>query len=246
MKDKKIILASATALIALLIVGGFLTLKKDNEKEENKPIPTADAIKFKEEYESLNGTTRESDGAIYNSVSISENNPIKYVDAKGALEVLKNETAIIYVGAEWCPWCRNAVPVLFEAAKDSNMKTVYYLNLDKEKDSFEVQKGKLVKTVNGTDAYYELLDFLKDHLRDYIITQDGKEYNTHEKRIYMPFVIACKNGKVEGTVSGTVTLDEGQTKYDKMTDKQTKEVYNNYVDLIKKIIPSGNCNDDCN
>ena len=60
MKDKKIILASAAALIALLIVGGFLAFKKP-EKEENKPIPTADAIKFKEEYESLNGTIRESD-----------------------------------------------------------------------------------------------------------------------------------------------------------------------------------------
>jgi len=62
----------------------------------------------------------------------------------------------------------------------------------------------------------------------------------------MPFVIAAKNGKVEGTVSGTVSLEEGQTKYDNMTDKQSKEVYNNYVDLIKKIIPSGNCDEDCN
>ena len=245
MKDKKIILASAAALIALLIVGGFLTFKKP-EKEENKPTPTADAIKFKEEYEKLNGTIRESDGATYNSITIPEDNPIKYVDAKGALEVLKNETAIIYVGADWCPWCRNAVPVLIDAAKDTNMKTIYYLNLDQEKDAFEVQNGKLVKTVNGTDAYYELLDFLKDHLKDYKITQDGKEYDTKEKRIYMPFVIACKNGKVEDTVSGTVSLDEGQTKYDKMTDKQTKEVYKNYVDLIKKVIPDGKCDDDCN
>lgn len=246
MKDKKIILTSVAALLAILIVGGFLTFKKDDKKEETKPTPTADAIKFKEEYEKLNGTIRESDGATYNSITIPEDNPIKYVDAKGALEVLKNETAIIYVGADWCPWCRNAVPVLIDAAKDTNMKTIYYLNLDQEKDAFEVQNGKLVKTVNGTDAYYELLDFLKDHLKDYKITQDGKEYDTKEKRIYMPFVIACKNGKVEDTVSGTVSLDEGQTKYDKMTDKQTKEVYKNYVDLIKKVIPDGKCDDDCN
>ena len=34
MKDRKIILASAAALIALLIVGGFLAFKK-TEKEEN-------------------------------------------------------------------------------------------------------------------------------------------------------------------------------------------------------------------
>ena len=145
MKDKKIILASAAALIALLIVGGFLAFKKP-EKEENKTTPTADAIKFKEEYESLNGTIRESDGAKYNSVTIPEDNPIKYVDAKGALEVLKNETSIIYVGAEWCPWCRNAVPVLFDAAKDTNMKTVYYLNLDKEKEDPKISQTARFKS----------------------------------------------------------------------------------------------------
>jgi len=245
MKNKKIILTSLCALIALIAIGGVVLLKKPEVKKVEKP--TTDALKFKEEYEALNNTVRESDGANYNNVTIDEHNPIKYVDSKKALEVLKNETAIIYVGADWCPWCRNIVNILFEVAKDMNVETIYYLNLDDEKDAFEVKDGKLVKTVNGTDSYYELLDFLKDNLRDYTITSDGKKYETGEKRIYMPFVIACKNGKVEGTKSGSVTLDEGQTKYDKLTKKQEKQVYNDYVDLFKKIYASdGTCDEDCN
>lgn len=244
MKDKKIILASLSCLIILLSIGGFFLFNKDDKKEVSTPTP--DALKFKNEYEKLNGTIRESDGATYNSVSIPEDNPIKYVNCKEALEVLKNETAVIYVGADWCPWCRNAVPVLLNVIKDSNVKTLYYLNLDTEKDAFEVKDGKLEKTVNGTDAYYELLDFLKEDLRDYILTVDGKQYNTGEKRVYLPYVIGCKNGKVEKTVSGTLKLEENQTKYDKMTAKQEREVYNNYADLVKTILPSGNCDDDCN
>lgn len=83
---------------------------------QKRQINNTDAIKFKEEYESLNNTVRESDGAEYNNISIDEKNPIKYVDTKEALKVLKEETAIIYVGANWCPWCRNAIPVLFDVA----------------------------------------------------------------------------------------------------------------------------------
>lgn len=241
MKDKKLILTAVCAILALLVVAGGFYFKKDKEEV---PKPSADALKFKEEYESLNNTVRESDGAKYNNVIVKENNPIKYVDSKGALEVLKNEDAIIYVGANWCPWCRNIVNILFEAANDLNIKTVYYLNLDDEKSNYEVKDGKLVKTSEGTEGYYELLDFLKDNLNDYVITSGNKKYDTHEKRIYMPFVIACRDGEVVDTHTGSVTLDDNQTKYDALTEEQTKEVYDKYISLMKKI-KDDSCNEGC-
>jgi len=125
-------------ILVIILVGGIgigLFILNDKEPSLYVEKPSEDALKFKEEYESLNGTKRESDGAIYQDIKIDENNPVKYVNAKEALEVLKNKTAIMYVGANWCPWCRNAVPVLFEVAKDKNIETIYYLNLDDEKDS---------------------------------------------------------------------------------------------------------------
>ena len=58
-----------TPIFSSFSFSSFLVFKKP-EKEENKPTPTADAIKFKEEYEKLNSTIRESDGAKYNSITI--------------------------------------------------------------------------------------------------------------------------------------------------------------------------------
>ena len=208
MKKKNNIYLILTVLVVLIVLT-FVVLANTN---------SSDAIKFKREYESLNGTVRQSDGEKYNSITIPKDNPIKYIDCKEALDVLEKEQAIIYVGAEWCPWCRNAVPVLFEVAKDYNVDTIYYLNLDDEKSQYEIKNGKLTKTTNGSESYYKLLEKLSDRLNDYTIKDDnGNTLNTNEKRIYMPYVIAVKDGNVVSDKVGTISLEEEQTKYSEFT-----------------------------
>lgn len=51
----------------------------------------------------------------------------------------------------------------------------------------------------------------------------------------MPYVIATKNGKVVDDHTGTVELEENQTKYDKMTNDQYKELYNAYNSMFNKV-----------
>ncbi|MCI8575229.1 MAG: hypothetical protein HFI09_02035 [Bacilli bacterium] len=234
-KKKWIMIGAVIGILLIGFLGWYFIFKSS----------FGDAQKFKEEYESLNGTIRESDGAVYNVIDIPKDNPIRYVDCAEALEVLKNETAILYVGANWCPWCRNAVPVLIDAATKKNVDPVYYLNLDAEKDTFEIQDGNLVKTVNGSDGYYALLDFLKEELRDYILTDEkGVKYDTHEKRIYMPFVVTSRNGKIVDTHVGTVSLSDGQTKYSLLTDDQKGELYSIYEKMIEKAFHPTTCTTD--
>lgn len=195
-----------------------------------------DAIKFKKDYESLNNTVRKSDGANYNNVDIPKNNPIKYVTAKEATDIIKNKKGVIYFGANWCPWCRNGVEVLFEAAKKKNLDTIYYLDMDTAKNTWEIQNGKVVKTEEEKEGYYELLDSLSSILSDYVLKdENGVSYDTGEKRIYMPLVIAVDKGKITDTHRGTVSLDEGQTKYDKMTSTQHDELLKEYNTLIDSL-----------
>lgn len=223
---KQIIVVIITILI--FILGLLIYIFIDNKK--------SDAIKFKEEYEILNNTVRESDGQFYNNVTIPKDNPIKIINTKEVLKILNSKKAIIYIGAGWCPWCRNAVPVLFEVAKKYNVKTIYYLNLDNEKSSYKIENGSLINTKKGTDTYYKLLDKLSDRLNDYKLTdEDGKKYDTKEKRIYIPYVIAIKDGKVVDDHVGTVSLDENQTKYDKMTTIQYQDLLNIYSSMFEKI-----------
>ena len=205
------------------------------QKEEIK-VEKTDAVRFKEEYEKLNDTIRKSDNAKYNNVTIPLDNRVKYIDCQKALDIMENETAVIYVGANWCPWCSNAVLVLLDSVKKKNIKTLYYLDLDEEKSTFEIKDKKVVKTKDGSKAYYELLNKLDDILEDYTLTEGTKTYETNEKRIYMPFVMVIKNKKVVDYHVGTVDLDKNQTKYDKLTDKQTKELTDIYDKMLEKII----------
>lgn len=109
----------------------------------------------------------------------------------------------------------------------------------------EVIDGKAVKKVNGTDYYYQLLEKLKDNLRDYeLVDKDGKSLSTGEKRIYMPYVIGVKRGRVVAEHTGTVDLGEEQTKYDYLTDEQRKELFNSYQEIFDLVYQEtgGSCN----
>ncbi len=225
MKNKKILISIILLTVTIVSILVILFITNNN-----------DGVKFKKEYESLNDTVRQSDSAKYNNIYIDKNNPIKYINSEEAINIIDDENAVIYVGANWCPWCRNAIPVLFEVSKKNNIETIYYLNLDTEKSNFEIKNGKLENVNKGTKGYYKLLDKLDSVLEEYILTdENGNEFKTGEKRIYMPFVFTVKSGKILDNHTGTVSLDDGQTKYDKMTKKQHNELYKKYDEMLEKI-----------
>lgn len=237
MKNRVVIIL----VIILVFIGSIITYNIIKERN-------TDAYKFKLEYESLNNK-KNSSGKTYNTISINNHNPIKYITAKDAIDIIKNKTGIIYFGANWCPWCRNAVPVLFDAAKDYEYKTIYYLNMDTVKNTFEIKDGKLVKTVKEKKYYYDLLDSLDGHLKEgtYTLTdENGKVYDTKEKRIYMPFVVAVKKGKIVNSHIGTVDLNKNQTPYDKLTKKQYNKLYSIYEEMILEVYETEVCDDTCN
>ena len=235
---KYIILIISVLLVSSLVVYGVLFFNKGHKTFES-------TLKIKEEYESLNGTARENGGETYQDVKIDESIEINILDINSSLDFIKNNTGILFIGAPWCPWCRNALPVLMEVAKENNL-VINYLDITDIRNVYEIKDNKLIKTQEEKDGYYELLDALDEILGDdtYKLTaEDGKIYDTKEKRIYIPTTIAIKNGSIEGVHVSTVNLNENQSKYDPLTKEQIKELKSIYQELINKTKGLNVCNE---
>lgn len=226
----------------LLVIIMVLVLTACNSRE-------SDAIKFKKEYEVLNGKKSENGKNTIKSLKISKNNPIKYATYDEVIDVIKKGTGIIYLGYPECPWCRSAIPVLLESAKDYKIDTIYYINMLKERDYYEVKDGKLVykkdddgKYMKGTKGYFKLLKALDSELDEYVIEDDGKKYDVKEKRIYVPLIIFVNDGKIIGTHLSTV--DTQESGYDELTKEEYDELNGIYANYIKELV-NNYCDEAC-
>ncbi len=214
MKNKSIIIIIG---IIILILGIFLFLPKETEK--------TDAVKFKEEYESLNNT-KSSSGKDIRNLTIQEDNPIIYSSAEEVVEMINNkESFAVYFGFSSCPWCRSVLPTLFEVMDDLKIDKIYYVDVKDIRDVLTLDENQKVKTEKkGTDAYYELLKKLDSVLSDYqLTTEENEKIETGEKRIYAPNIVSIIDGKVHDLTTG---ISDSQTDgYMELTKEMQKETY---------------------
>ena len=202
-----------------------------------------DALKFKEEYESLNGEKNQQ-GKIYPKVDISKDNPIKYSSIEKIVKIIEKGTGVIYFGFPKCPWCRSAVPALLNAAVESGIDTIYYLNVTDVRDSKVVDaNGKIVTEKEGSKEYPKLLKALDKYLDEYVVEDaNGKKYKTGEKRIYVPLVVFVRNGKVIGTHLDTVKSQKDP--YKGLTEEQSEELSLIYYKYMNKML-GDSCDENC-
>lgn len=234
-KDRVIIVV---VVFILMIFIGFKYFENDT-----KTI-NVDADKFKNEYEALNDKVNESNNKKYPEVKISSNNPVKYSSYDEIFEILKSGTGVIFLGFPECPWCRNLVPTLIEAAKESEIKTIYYLNISEDRNLLILNdKNEVITQKEGNKNYFKLVDLLSDVLDDYVLsTADGESVNTNTKRIYLPLVIFVKNGKIVSTHVDTVSSQEDP--YVLLTDRQQEELLIELINKMSKV--NGNiCDESC-
>ena len=195
----------------------------------NTPVvEKSDAIKFKETYEALNGTTNDS-GKEHMTITIPENNPMVFASGEQVIEMLTSGTGIIYFGYPECPWCRSALPVFLEATyKELVTEVLYYNNLDQRNIVELDDAGEVVVTQEGTEEYAKILDLLGDFASEY----EGLNDPTI-KRIYFPTMVFVKDGQVVGTHVGSV--DSVEDSRVPMTDEQHQELYDIYIGLLALI-----------
>ena len=218
MNKRNIAIFTGVIILILSIVGSYFFFFK--QKEEVK----TDAILFKEEYESLNGSST-SNQKTHRSITIEEENPFIYQTAEEIVKRIENkETFAVYFGFKSCPWCRSMLPTLINVAKDLNLTKIYYVDVSDIRDIKEIQDNKIVTKKEGSEGYQKLLSLLDEVLEEYILKDKEREIDTKEKRIYAPNVVSILQGKPDSLTTG---ISKKQTDaYMEITDEMKSEMYN--------------------
>ncbi len=208
--------------LLLIIVMILCVTSGCTKKEENK----TDAIKFKEEYESLNGKKNDLQNEAYSTITIPEDNAIKYSNIEEILSLIDGKTGIIYFGNPECSQSRNAASVLLNTANMVGIETIYYFNAEEIRDIKHLnENGEIITDKEGTDEYYALLQALDEVLPSY------KELNDETmKRLYFPTVVFIKEGKIIGMHEGTVDSQADSNQI--LTENEEKElsqIYSTYM-----------------
>lgn len=220
-------------LVIVLLIGAFFIYYKVNVIDKN-----TDAYKFKVEYESLNNKESYKNNK-YRELNIDKDNMIKYSSAKEVLDKINNnESFIIYFGFAKCPWCRSMIENLLSLAKQNN-EVIYYVDVLEIRDTLEVKDGKVVVSKKGDTNYMKLLLKLDAVLDDYSLEIDDIKYETNEKRIYAPNVVAIINGKAVKKVEGV--SEKLTNPYGKITDEMKKDSIDQLSCIFKCLEELGVC-----
>lgn len=231
MKDNRLFMIIVTVLAAIVLVLNIQKVISNNSQ--------TDGIKFKEEYEKLNGKKNDQ-GKKYREITIDSKNKIVYKTTEEVLDLIdKKKSFVLYFGFDTCPWCRSVVPTLASISKELNQE-VYYIDVKYIRDTFELDddnKPKLVK--KGSKDYSKLLEKLEPVLEDYTLTDsDNNEIKVEEKRIYAPSIVSVINGKAKELTTG---ISDKQTDgYMKLTKEMEKDTYNKIKKVLKQVSDKNN------
>ena len=219
-------------MVLLLILLFFLHWNLDSGDLESTGKTARD---FKEEYEKLNGK-KDSEGNSYLKVSIHEDNVVQYADYNRIFSLLERGTGVIYFGTPEYSSCRAFVPVLLDAADEVGIDTIYYLNLNSDRDQKELtEEEKITTSKEGTKDYQRLLEKLDSVLESY----DGLEDDSM-KRIYLPTVIFVKDGEIVSRYLGTA---DSEIDNSKKLDEEDAEILK--TELMRKMNQVITCDDAC-
>ena len=134
---KKVLLIALLSLLLIPLVG----CKKAEDKR-------SDAVKFKEEYESLN-KVKDKDGNLYRTISIDEENPIIYTTSEDLTKKIEDkETFLVYFGSKESKYSRTVVPYLLQQAKTQGIDKIYYIDITPGED----EEG--TKAISAGDVYF--------------------------------------------------------------------------------------------
>lgn len=198
--------------IAVLLTASALMLGGCGEDSDDS---------FAAEYESLNGQAGR--GGAHPEVDIADDHRFHPASEGEVRELLEGGDGAIYFGFPECPWCRNAVGAMDEAAKAVDLDQIHYVNVAEMRDQRDV-RGEIDE--EGSDFYTFLLDELGEFAPEHPQVEG-------ERRILVPLVAVVLDGEVVSSHLGTVPSQTDPSI--PMTDAQQAELVDIYSEQFSQI-----------
>jgi len=107
---------------------------------------------------------------------VGEYNVFVYRTSDEIIKILEHGTGVVYLGFPECPWCQAYVPYLNEVADIEGLEKIYYYNIYNDRK-------------DNTEFYQKVVNLTKDYLK---YDEEGN------KRIFVPAIIAVKEGEIIG------------------------------------------------
>lgn len=198
-KNKKMLVLIVGAIVALVVIVIVLFMLFGKNGLIGG-ITNPDGEKFKDEYEQLNNQLTE-DGKNYPEVKLPSNNVIKYSSTTEVLNILENDgDAVVYFGYPTCLYCRSAIEVLCDVAKDTKLDAIYYVDVEEKDENY----SKLVEALG----------------EEFVVDNEGT------KELYAPLVIFVAYGNVVSYNRGTLfSQEDPYTELDYYQVEGLSEIY---------------------
>lgn len=95
-----------------------------------------DSVRFKNTYESYNNLKSDS-GELYESISISKDNKIKYINFENLTTELNKGTSLIYLGYPTDAINRLCVQTIIDSINSSKVERLYYFEISKSSNDYK-------------------------------------------------------------------------------------------------------------
>ena len=219
----------AALLVTMLVLSGCSSTGEETDPAtETASVTGSGDPEVTEEYAALNGSTT-PDGQQYLDVSLPDDHVFSTITEDEVVAMLQQGTGVLYFGFPECPWCRAALPVMDEAGKNTDVGQIHYLNVSEIRDVRTLDEdGTVVVEEPGSEAYLEILAELGEVAPEYEGLGDPEQ-----RRIYVPLVVAVKDGEVLG--SHVSTVDSQTDPFEPMTEDQRAELRGIYEDLFAEV-----------
>lgn len=219
MKKKVAVVVSILIILGIMVVGLISII-------DGEQLISGDSLKFKEEYELLNGKYFEDKNIIASTIELEKDNPFIYVNDYDILEKLTEGTHIIYFGNPECGWSRRVVPILTKFASNNKISRIYYYN-------FSNLEKQMVNGYNNDKQ--ELYDNILNIIGEYGVSENNK--------LLTPIVFFIKDGNILG--SHYKVVDSYVDYNEELSELQKQELLNIYQENYQKMFANV-CDEDAN